>query len=346
MVLTSLLVLVASAILLAIGSMNKDSKVRKNIFMFAWVIGGAGVLLVAVPTLGTQLGIPADFNLGTNQGQVVTQSIVAPTSPGSPVTTTGKCIGVEDTTVTLSAINKYTTAQTGGTHRYRLNGGPALTVSNAGTLTASPGDKISVLWMNGSETPSIYFSAVADEVIACAGTQTLSANLYQNGTMTIEVYSEEANLIDGIATNESLANGDVVTLQAKLKGQYQRGFPYGGVIVAEYPLAVYDDVIVDFGGKLVSRPTFYTQFNGSQTTKTYSVPALLNTDVLQGKVTIDVDDTINPTADGMNNITLTYYPNDYYVDNKNGGIYSGPAVEDEDSTQTKKYSSAKGITAS
>ena len=78
--------------------------------------------------------------------------ITAGPAGGQVVVQGGTQCGVEDTTVTLSALNAYTAAAVGGRHVYRVNGGPVTGVADAGTFTASPGDVIQVLWANGTST--------------------------------------------------------------------------------------------------------------------------------------------------------------------------------------------------
>ena len=304
--------------------------------IFLLIVALGGVYLAGWGSyIGTQYGSP--LAVGFAAGVTPT-----PTPTPSQATPSGIC-AVEDTTVTLSASDKYTTAATGGSHRYKINGGSALTVSDAGTLTASPGDKIKILFMNESSTS--YFSQVLDTVVPCSGTKTFSpeGGLVRNGTLTIEVFNEEGNLISD-PENETLAAGDVVTLTAKLKGTYQRGFPYGGVMVVEFngtgSGSEIDDVIVDFGGSEISVPAIYAITMSVNTrTKAYTIPAILSNQILEGSIVIDADDSNNPKGD-LTDILLTFYPNDYLVNEDTGGSYDGPAIVDEDSVQTFAHASA------
>jgi len=341
--------------ILAVGSQffARDVGIRKNLTMLGgWVFAIFAVFII-LGAVGIDLGFDVLNQPAFGRATLgVTEPGVTLTIPPTPQVTSavplplakGACapgVSVEDTTVTLSAINKFTAAATGGTHRYRVNGGPALTVANAGTFTASPGDVINILFMNGSETDSIYYSAISTETIPCSGTVTFSKELYSNSSVVIDVFNEEGNLIDTAGVNETLAAGDVVTLVAKLRGAFQTGHPYGGVIVANYPNPAYDRVIVDFveGEPVkVGKPTYAATTNGTFTTESYVVPPIIGTDVITGTVTIDVDNTRAPTAVPSDAINLTYYPYDYFINQDTGGSYDGPAAEDELGTQTKKYS--------
>ena len=251
---------------------------------------------------------------------------------------------VEDTTVTLSSKDQFTTAASSEIHRYTINGGAHKTLSDAGTFTASPGNSLQILYVNGSQGVS-YFSAVATEVIPCQGTVEYTANLVTNGTMTIEVFNEGGNLISS-SINETFAAGDVTTLDAKLKGTFQTGLPYGGVIVAEWNKSSMDDVIVNFGGSETSVPNIANTTYGSQSQKkAYTIPAFLSNEILVGSVVVDVDDKGGATVARLlhpnaNDILLTLYVNDYFVNEDTGGSFDGPAVEDEDDIQIRLHNTA------
>lgn len=195
------------------------------------VVLGVGAFAIGALYLSGLGGLITE-QLETPLAVVETVTVTTSTSPSASPTVGGKCLGIEDTTVTLSAINEFTTAATGGTHRYRVNKAAPKTVSDTGTFTASPGDNLEILFENGTAT-STTFSVLRNEVIPCSGTVEYTARIPLNGTMTVEVFNEEGDLISSTA-NESLEAGDVVTLESKLKSTYERGFPYGGVITAEY----------------------------------------------------------------------------------------------------------------
>lgn len=330
------LVLVALGLFLTIFSFAKK-KFKKRAGRVVLGVVGVGfvvlsIVMFASPGWTSMLNVPLALAPGVQENNVPQQGLPA-----------GTLCTVEDTTVTLSSSNKYTSTATGGTHRYRINGAPALTVANAGTFTASPGDVLQILWMNGTESRANFFADVSTETVPCSGTKTFDKELYSNGTVTMEVFNEEGNLINTLGENETVSAGDVVTLTMKLKGQYQRAFPYGGVIVAEYPASEIDDLVIDLGGSSTSSPQFFHANNGSQSIKAYTIPAFFGTDTLVGSLTIDVDDTVDPTAVLTDVINMTFYGNDYFVNEDTGGSYSGPAIEDEKNTQTKLYSSAYAV---
>lgn len=307
----------------------------------AWTVKGKKVANFIPKWLAVFVGVGgAIFIIVMQMGYLATYGIPALTSvplavtPGVPsqITPSGIC-AVEDTTVTLSASNAYTSGATGGYHRYRINGAPALVIADAGTLTASPGDQLQILWYNASYSgvANPYYSDVSTEVVPCSGTKTFTKALYQNGTITIQVFNEEGNLIDNANENETVSAGDIVTLKGEIKGTYQRGLPWGGVLIAEYNATDTDDVILDFGGSKTSTPNIYVISETNRKTVAYTIPAILGNDVLTGKITLDMDDDNSGTSEWIN---LTLVPNNYFINEDTGGSYAGPSPEDEDSART------------
>ena len=342
------ILLVVGVVLLILG-FAKAGKSQGTGKTFLWI--GASLLLLTVlfPTL---LGGPdavsplGDIFKGFGGGIGTQQpASVVINNPQPSIPTLSTICAVEDTTVTLSAINKYTQVAVGGQHAYRVGSAPISRVADAGTFTSSPGDLLTILWGNAT-TSAAYLSDVSTETVPCLGTVSLSREMLQNGTATIEVFNEEGNLVDSTigtvpatSENETLGAGDVVTLRANIKGQYQRGFPYGGVLVVEMngtgSGSTIDDMIADFGGKETSVPSIYSINKGTQSrTKAYTIPAILSNQVLSGTIVIDADDTNNPAAGTSaaagDDPVLTFYAYNYYVDEDKQSSFTGPAAEDED----------------
>jgi len=240
------------------------------------------------------------------------------------------------TTVTLSAQDKYTAAATGGTHRYRINGNPALTVSDAGTFTASPGDRISVLWANASAASTDYFSAVSNHVIPCTGAKTYSAQLVVNGTLSDVIKDHNDQVVDGSDNNWTLSAGDVKDATVKLSGTFRTEFPYGFVGVVEYNKTEFDDVRVMNVNEFerTSVPRSFSPAKGTDSsTKAYVIPALVSNADLTFKVNAKADASTNPATDGT--IVMTLYPRNYFINSDTGGSFDGPSAEDEDGSVTR-----------
>jgi hypothetical protein len=341
-----LLAAIGGAVLTALGAFSKSSATRKTLFMWGLPILGVGLLLTVSPgILPDNLSWLSGPLRGENAGDVLGGTFLVNTV-GNQGGNVLNC-GVEDTTVTLSAVNKYTSAATSGTHRYRVNGNPALTVADAGTLTASPGDTISVLWENEAAA-STYFGSVDEYTVPCAGTATFSKELLQNGSVSISVFNEEGNLINGV-DNETLGAGDTVSLKFDINAQNQKGFPYGGVLIVEFNNdTAYDEEntaisIAGLGGSLkkVSTPGVHTVSGVNNKVVTFEVPSFESSNKYSGTLFIDVDNNINPST--TNDITVTFRPYDFYVNEDKGGAFEGPAVEDEDSAATYGHATSSTV---
>lgn len=306
--------------------------------------------LKAIMTLVTigMLGLPilgyfqlAPFNdlvqpFGT--GQPITVPSM-PTTP-TPLPSTDECLRVEKTAVTLSGVDGFTGDATGGTHRYRINGGPAKTLSDAGSFNADPGNIIDILWMNASV--SSYISDVSKETVPCEGTKTFSQKLYKNGTLTTQVFNEEGDLIGtNSGTNQSLAANQQKSLKMTVYGEFQKAFPHGFTVIAEYNKSYYDKVQIrdDAGKELPTAvvPIKYTStLTKNSATKAWTFPAVIQDVEWNGKLFIDTSSTaIVAGSSQQAGINLSWWPNNYYVDNDEGGAYKGPAAEDEDHVATR-----------
>ena len=320
------IVLALGAFLFFMG-ITKKGKTKQSGQLMLWIGLALVVSLFVFPTFFEGI----DFGGGTAAVTTATQTAAV----------AGVLCAVEHTTITLSAIDKFTAVATGGNHRYRVDGNPAQFVADGGTFTASPGNSIAVLW--GNESSPDYFSQSDTFTVSCKGTETFSADLLNNGTLTIEVFNEGGDLISD-TVNETLGVGDVVTLTAKLKGSFQNGFPYGGVIIAEWNDTEIDDVIIDFGGVETNVPQIYDLIlpGSVSTTKAYTVPPIISTDILVGTITIDADDVVNPTSNS--DINLQFFASDWYVDEDTGASYAGPAVEDEDDVDVGMHGTAFNLT--
>lgn len=329
--------------LIGVGAyMRKEKKVlgqNKNLVAFIGV--AAAVFLVTM-----QMGYLSDFGLSPLSaagGAVITTQGTQGTQ-GTQISTGGVCPpgSPEDTTVTLSAVDKYTSTAAGGTHRYKINGAPAKTVSDAGTFTASPGDIIEILWGNGSTSYS-YFGDVSNEPIPCnKGTITFSKELIQNGTISISVFNEEGNLIDSSGENETLGAGDVANLKIEVRGENKKGFAHGGVITVELNGTDFDEenIELELGDisvtKLKSNPNVHSLTSTDNKAVSFEIGPLEGATLHTGTLTLDVDDTYNPG--NANDPVITFRPYNYFINEDNGGAFEGPDVEDEDNTATYGHS--------
>ena len=319
-------VLGVSAILFA-----KNKGTRKALGWIGAILIIPGIVVLAFP--GTLTFLEGGVSFGGGQLAVTTPTAITPITP-SLVCPPGS---VEDVTVTFSGVDAVTGGATGGSHAYKklIDGvwGPIKSVADAGTDTFSAGDKLQVLFGNSSVNAN-YYGNLKEFALPCSqGTFTASSNSYANGTRTLNVFNEEGQPIAG-ATPEALASGDVATIDIEIRTQFQKGEVHGGIIVAEYNSSNYDDVIIKLGGVKVDKPDFYSLVGTANTTRAYSVGPFFGVDKLTGTITIDVKSTADPTS-AVGNISLIYYPYNYYIDEDTGSAFAGPDVEDEDAVKTR-----------
>jgi len=283
------------------------------------------VIIALIVVIGFGTGAFDRF-LGTGQ------TTAAPIGDGGATIVSGAACPVEDTTVTLSAVDKFdASVLVNGNHQYKINGAPATTVANGGTFTASPGDVLKILWGQGNNSGThVYLNSFTTEKIPCVGTKTFSTGLYRNGTITSRIFNEEGNLIDDALENETLAAGDVVNLNVELQGQFERGqFANGGCALAEYNNSAYDDVIYNIGGSKISTPAYQTVTATANVIKTYTVPAFTSATKLTGSVTIDVDNSNGPSDSG-GDILFTFVPNEWRLNPDSNEFQLFTCGEDQD----------------
>ncbi len=245
---------------------------------------------------------------------------LAATEP-TKTTEAGKICRVEDVTATFSSLEKYSGANVGSTHKYRVistvNGerikGAWQSVNDLGTKTLSYGQEVDVVFNDGNTT---VYRVLKHYTVPCQGTVEFAyADSCKNMTsVTIRVFNEEGNLIDSSGENETLDAGDVVTLSGDITGTYEACNPYGYVVCATFSSTKYDDVVLSFqgvGSKKTTVPDFVTPQAGKKT-KCYEAPAVYSNEKVAMSVLIDVDDSNNPGS--TDDITLNFYDKNYYFD--------------------------------
>lgn len=326
---------ILGAVLLVLGFMKmyKSKGTKKIATIFGIGLVALFLATAFVGQLQTVTWLTSDWN--TKPASVGDTG----TTVGGELPKTGSCLGIEDTTVTLSASDKYTGSATGGTHRYKVNNGIALTVSDAGTITASPGDVLDILVGNASVTDK-FFGKVLRTVVPCQGTfRVPGMNVVQNETSALDVdfYNRDGNKMDSGENKQVLNNDDIKTVKLRWMGASDKGYPYGVLAVFEYNSTAFDKIEV-IGATKSSTPNFYTVGATSRTTSAYLIPGI--EDVTEVEYLVNVDASGNGPQDGTgttnmsSGVNVTFYPLDYYIDEDNGGTFAGPAVEDEDNVKT------------
>ncbi len=326
-----LALLIVGAIVGISSYLYNERKNRKISF-----VTGLGFLVLAL-IMGL---VSPNYIYSTDAGGFTNLAVTTPEVPTVPGVIPG--CSVDSTTITLSATDKYNASATGGTHAYRINGAPVKTVSDTGTFTASPNDKIDVLFFN-ADTDGAYFSEVKSFTVPCSGTKNLFTSLVANGTLTMDLFNRDGDLMNSGVANQSMVAGQTYTLNLRLSAPNNAGFPHGGVIVAEFNNTELKDVVIQTksGASLkASNPNFFTVSSTDNVFRTYTVPALEDNAELELSVVVESSASVDPAGD---DITLTFYPSNPYIDGRDGGAFKDASVEDEDDART--YDGSSSLTA-
>lgn len=325
-----LALLIAGAIVTAIAVLAvKDRKKRKTI---SYVGAGILVLALLVGLVSPNYAYNTDLGGFTNLA-VAPRMVITPPTPTMPV----PGCAVESTTVAVSATNKHTSAATGESHLYRINGAPARTVANAGTFTASPGDRVEIMFMGGN-TSSAYYSDIKSYTVPCVGTKDFYTNVIANGTLTIDLFNRDGDRMNSGVANQTIGAGQTFTLNLRLTAPNDAGYLHGGIMVVEFNNTEVRDMTIQTkqGGTLkTNNPNFYTVSNTANVFRTFNIQALEDNAELDLNLIVEASTSVNPA--GMDGFTIRFYPKNPFVNARTGGSFNAPAVEDEDDDQTYGY---------
>lgn len=213
--------------------MAKDNK--------TWLIVAAIAVVAYFLIPGVQTTINGFFS-----GQPVTP--VTPT-PGTPAT--GECLKVDDTSITLSAIERDNPSVTGGNMNYFLvyvNG--AMSSDTDGAFVASPGDRVVVYVAANATAGAVDYYTLKDEfTVPCSGTLSKEYNVPAKATATIAFYNEDGDKIVGTSsgTFQDVDQDETISsVKMKIGGVYEDYFsPFGPMVaVWKYYQTHFDDIKV------------------------------------------------------------------------------------------------------
>ena len=220
---------------------------------------------------------------------------------------------------------KPTTALTGTYHRVYINGQDKGNVLDGTSITVAPEDKIVIYagLSNGTYyAKKIEFTMPCKTVIASAMGD---MNLYQATSSfgTTTVINSDGVTKNSASNREALAAGDVKTLTFKITGVYQKAFSPEKemLMVCNINKTEIDDVV--FSGEGISKTNIIPQqhtVGSDYRAVSYLLPSLIGTNSISGAITIDVDDSTNPTN---GSITCTFYDADYYRNSITGEVELG-----------------------
>ena len=266
---------------------------------------GAGLFIFLF--MGGYIGNPTDVTPSDGVSDIVCESSTSPT-------------------VTFNMVDKYQNAvtQSGTTFKYRKIGESAWNSVNVGsTVDFAPYDKIEVL--ADPDFTVGYGSYIASWEVPCKESVSFEATTADKYTSSIT--GTFWNSQGTAATAQALAAGDVKNVKFQFTGTYRADYGNAdigyNILNCKANSTEIDDLVI-VGLEETSKPSLITSTSGFDD-YTYKFPIIAsNEDTDVYTVSVDADDTVNPTAD----IVCTLYDTNFDIDADTGAIIKG--IQDED----------------
>ncbi len=260
-----------------------------------------------------------------------------PSTPSTPATVVGNCppgVAIDTTTVTLNAEDAYNSGTAMDMNAYSLTGpnGPWTNLADGSSLTASPGNSLSIMWQRNGTAYAIPETIT----VPCDGSKTLTKLVYRQHTnLTYKVFNDDDGLLNSVATgvNESMAALDEVNLDSSVIGTSERGMPYGATVVCAYNTTYSFDDIEISGVGIVSgaaTPTQYVSEGSGWSAEAYKFPPILGNEKKNFIVMINADDTVGPLTHTADQIRCQTFDWEYFQTDS-GAWAIGPEDTDDSS---------------
>lgn len=296
------------------------------------------VILVAILALNS---FPAGQKLINN---IIGGFATVPTEEEAVVTDRPFCEH-DGITVTVGPTDKMfapATSVSGVYHRLIIDGIDDGLKVDGSTKALTPGDKITVIY---AENDTTYYASKVDITLPCAATLLTSKmdggthKLYQidaSTNLNIKTFDDDDGLLNngsGGSATETLAAGDVVSMDGSLQGQFEDAFsPYGKIYVSlVYNTTAFDEV--DFSAPGVADatpPTFRSTANitTGYAMKGWTIPGIISNEKVDFTVMLDADDTYAPSGNGCD-VVMFFDDEDWYQDTDTGEMEFGPENNDD-----------------
>ena len=325
------------------------TKTRK---VWTW-IGVALIVAGGLPALGiTNYGYdpinnPIKFGDSTLAvGDSGTGGVGTTPSTGSGSVIAGGCI-YDGLSPKISGKNIITGASTGGSNAYQVlkNGVVTVTtsVSDGASISADYGDVVKVLYGNESNTFG-FFGKVKEFTLPCDKYPQLIENLYANGSITTEVFTNKGSWTkDGTANFTGIGTNDVKTTDLRMSGQTFKGIDTGFIVIIEYNNTAFDKFELRTSDDLsayptVATPTTYTSPASGRTAVAYDVnEPIIGSGYKNFKLLVDASANGPTTANPDAGVNMTFMPKAPYIDDNSGGNFAGPSVLDENNRRNYLY---------
>lgn len=213
--------------------------------------------------------------------------------------------------------------------------------SDSSTMSVTYKDKIGVIYGYRSST---YYANYIEFSVPCTSTfQTADldtdkeeSKLYNKADLdgTAKIVCDDDALVMStfpeVTNTEKIANGDTITLDATITGQYENAYSPNAksIAVVEYNTAVFDDVKLLQNGQEMptgSVPQIFstnTTVFATSTSKGYQFPSVMSNEKVEFQIYLDVIDSGYSVAN-PGNISIKLYDQDYYINSDTGKVEIG-----------------------
>lgn len=300
-----------------------DKKAKVPVWLIWAVVIVAAVYIFA----------PATFN-------GIKDKILGGGTAPTPTPSEQRCF-IEDTTLTVGPAEEMynpTTKATTSYHRVFKNGVDKGRYVDGSTITVNPNDAIEIIWAENTTqtTGAGYYAAKQSFTVPCVGEVTAGEakdsgayKLYatDGNNLSIKVFNEDNGNLNSASDVETLAAGDQITMDFTIQGTYEDGFsPYGPIVfVIGGNDTTYKDFDLQFTGVNcveTSVPGHYASIDTDKNEWAFACDkdghGIRSNDKWDGTISLEVESSVNPGATGGDNITISYYDSDYYLNSDSG----------------------------
>lgn len=325
------LILIGALIAVLAGLFMKGDKERR----MNTIKLGAIILVVGIVVYGFTSGY---FKLPEKPAAVAPtpEAPTVPEKPEVPEKPTA-CLGIEDTTVTLYAHNKYTagTSLSNEWHRVFILGSDGNWVDlglkkDGDSFTVSPGDVLRVIF---AENSTSYYSREVIKTVPCKGTYNLEVGLAPyDSSPTVTIWLEDGSVMSS-SNQQAMGADSTYTLPMKYKASAKKaaGSPYhpgkGNILCIQANQTVFQDFIVMINGEEAEAAKVPRALSAAAGKEEwcYYIPVVENTGEATWDLVVETASTEPADADDP-----SYYIYDVDIDLDADTLETINDVEDED----------------
>ena len=291
---------------------KKQSKMNKNGKSSTVITVGVIALVLILALIGAKtFGFLPQTALGTG--------VESPAGSGQYLATGA-------TTVTVAGVDGLQQGTSVGSTKLASINGAAYV---SGFTTASPGNKVDLLLVNGTGYHNAFIKGY---VVPAAASDTVPASFNGHGSVTVTVFNTNNQVIDGSATNQTVATGGSYTMAIRMDGQDKKNTQDMRCILEASNGAKMDKVTLNFPGAVsvgTSKPNWYTLSSSSSEVYVYDIPAIVSSASVSGTIAVT---TATAQSLAGTNLIISCNTKEFFLDSTTGKV----AFDVEDSLGNKQ----------